>query len=150
MVCSTYFVCASSLTVFPPPPKTSLLTLAVAVGTLVVLIGMERLLPHSPAPLVAVAGGIAAAGVLYVIASGKAGFDLSGGFASNGFGEHSPGGYSLLACFVAEVVPLLAAGRIEPRIDQVMDFAQLKEAKARMEAGAHIGKIVLRMPAGQP
>lgn len=52
--------------------------------------------------------------------------------------------------FVAEVVPLLAAGRIEPRIDQVMDFAQLKEAKARMEAGAHIGKIVLRMPAGQP
>lgn len=52
--------------------------------------------------------------------------------------------------FVAEVVPLLAAGRIEPRIDQVMDFAQLKEAKARMEAGAHIGKIVLRMPAGHP
>jgi aquaporin Z len=51
-----------------------------------------------------VAGGIAAAGVLYIIASGKAGFDLSGGFASNGFGEHSPGGYSLLACFVAEVV----------------------------------------------
>jgi aquaporin Z len=51
-----------------------------------------------------VAGGIAAGGILYVIASGKAGFDLSGGFASNGFGEHSPGGYSLLACFVAEVV----------------------------------------------
>jgi aquaporin Z len=51
-----------------------------------------------------VAGGIAAEGVLFVIASGKAGFDVSGGFASNGFGEHSPGGYSLLACFVAEVV----------------------------------------------
>ncbi len=51
-----------------------------------------------------VAGGIAAAGVLYVIASGKAGFTLAGGFASNGYGEHSPGGYSLLACFVAEVV----------------------------------------------
>ena len=51
-----------------------------------------------------VAGGIAGAGILFIIASGKAGFDVSGGFASNGFGEHSPGGYSLLACFVAEVV----------------------------------------------
>ena len=51
-----------------------------------------------------VAGGIAAAAVLYVIASGKAGFDLAGGFASNGYGEHSPGGYSLVACLVAEIV----------------------------------------------
>lgn len=51
-----------------------------------------------------VVGGIAGAGVLYVIASGKAGFDVSGGFASNGYAAHSPGGYSLLACFVAEVV----------------------------------------------
>jgi aquaporin Z len=51
-----------------------------------------------------VIGAIAAAGVLYVIASGKAGFDLAGGFASNGYGEHSPGGYSLLAAFVAETV----------------------------------------------
>jgi aquaporin Z len=51
-----------------------------------------------------VLGGIAAAGVLYLIASGKAGFDLSGGFASNGYGEHSPGGYSLFSCLVAEVV----------------------------------------------
>jgi len=51
-----------------------------------------------------VAGAIAAAAVLYVIASGKAGFDLAGGFASNGYAEHSPGGYSLLACLVAEVV----------------------------------------------
>lgn len=51
-----------------------------------------------------VAGGIAAAAVLYVIASGKAGFDLSGGFASNGYALHSPGGYSLEACLVAEVV----------------------------------------------
>jgi aquaporin Z len=51
-----------------------------------------------------VAGGIVAAGVLYVIASGKAGFDLAGGFASNGYAEHSPGGYSLVACLVAEVV----------------------------------------------
>jgi aquaporin Z len=51
-----------------------------------------------------VLGGIAGAGVLYVIASGKAGFDLSGGFASNGYGAHSPGGYTLLSCLVAEVV----------------------------------------------
>jgi len=51
-----------------------------------------------------VIGAIAAAGVLYLIASGKAGFDLSGGFASNGYGEHSPGGYSLRAAFVAEFV----------------------------------------------
>ena len=50
-----------------------------------------------------VGGAIAAAAVLYVIASGKAGFDLAGGFASNGYGDHSPGGYSLLACLVAEV-----------------------------------------------
>ena len=48
--------------------------------------------------------------------------------------------------FVAEVVPLFAAGRIKPQVDQVVDFAQLKEAKARMEAGGHVGKIVLRMP----
>ena len=51
-----------------------------------------------------VAGAITAAGVLYVIASGKAGFDLAGGFASNGYAEHSPQGYSMIACLVAEVV----------------------------------------------
>jgi aquaporin Z len=51
-----------------------------------------------------VIGGVAGAGVLYVIASGKAGFSVSGGFASNGYGAHSPGEYSLLACLVAEVV----------------------------------------------
>jgi aquaporin Z len=51
-----------------------------------------------------VLGGIAGAGVLYVIASGQAGFDLAGGFASNGYDLHSPGKYSLLACLVAEIV----------------------------------------------
>lgn len=51
-----------------------------------------------------VAGAIAAAGVLYLIASGQAGFDLSGGFASNGYGEHSPGGYSMGSGLIAEVV----------------------------------------------
>jgi aquaporin Z len=51
-----------------------------------------------------VAGGIVAGGVLYLIASGKAGFDVSAGFASNGFGEHSPGGYGLTAALVTEVV----------------------------------------------
>ena len=51
-----------------------------------------------------VLGGIAAGGVLYIIASGKAGFDISGGFACNGYGTHSPGGYSLLAGLVIEIV----------------------------------------------
>lgn len=51
-----------------------------------------------------VVGAIAGAGVLYLIASGKAGFSLSGGFASNGYGDHSPGGYSLQAALVTEVV----------------------------------------------
>ncbi|HSG48050.1 MAG TPA: aquaporin Z [Longimicrobiales bacterium] len=51
-----------------------------------------------------VAGGLVAGGVLYLIASGKAGFDVSAGFASNGYGEHSPGGYSLGAAAVTEVV----------------------------------------------
>jgi aquaporin Z len=61
----------------------------------------NRLLPYIAAQVL---GGLAAAAVLYVIASGKAGFDLSGGFASNGYGDHSPGGYSVLAAFVTEVV----------------------------------------------
>jgi aquaporin Z len=58
----------------------------------------------APYIIAQVLGGLAAAGVLYLIASGKAGFDLSGGLASNGYAEHSPGGYSLLACLVTEVV----------------------------------------------
>ena len=49
-------------------------------------------------------GAVAGAGVLYLIASGKADFSLAGGFASNGFGDHSPGGYTLAAAFVCEVV----------------------------------------------
>jgi aquaporin Z len=51
-----------------------------------------------------VAGGIAAGGALYLIASGKEGFSLSGGFASNGFGAHSPDNYSMVACFITEVL----------------------------------------------
>lgn len=51
-----------------------------------------------------VLGAVVAGGVLYVIASGAPGFDVSKGFASNGFGTHSPGGYSLLAELVIEVV----------------------------------------------
>ena len=54
-----------------------------------------------------VLGGIAAGGVLYLIASGKAGFDVTAGFASNGYGEHSPGGYSLFSALVTEVVMTL-------------------------------------------
>jgi aquaporin Z len=51
-----------------------------------------------------VLGAIAGAGILFVIASGKAGFKLSDGFAANGYADHSPGGYTLVACLVAEVV----------------------------------------------
>jgi aquaporin Z len=51
-----------------------------------------------------VAGGITGAAILYVIATGQAGFDVTAGFASNGFGEHSPGGYSLLAALTIEIV----------------------------------------------
>ncbi|WP_370677243.1 aquaporin Z [Pleomorphomonas sp. PLEO] len=51
-----------------------------------------------------VIGGVIGGAVLYIIASGKAGFDVTGGFASNGYGAHSPGQYSLLACLVAEFV----------------------------------------------
>lgn len=54
-----------------------------------------------------VAGGIAGAGILYLIASGQEGFSLAGGFASNGFGEHSPGGYSILSVMICEVVMTL-------------------------------------------
>lgn len=59
------------------------------------------LIPYIVAQVV---GAVAAAGVLFVIASGQAGFDLAGGFASNGYGVHSPGGYTLMAALVCEVV----------------------------------------------
>lgn len=57
-----------------------------------------------PYVIVQVIGGIAAAAVLYVVASGKAGFNVTSSFASNGYGEHSPGGYSLQAAIVIELV----------------------------------------------
>lgn len=52
--------------------------------------------------------------------------------------------------FVAEVMPRFARGELRPQIDRVMAFAELPAAKARMEAGTHVGKIVLRTPAGSP
>ena len=61
----------------------------------------NQILPYIVAQVV---GGVIGGAVLYIIASGKAGFDITGGFASNGYGEHSPGQYSLLACLVAEFV----------------------------------------------
>lgn len=61
----------------------------------------KDLLPYIVAQVL---GGIVAGGVLYLIASGKAGFDVTAGFASNGYGEHSPGGYSLVAALVTEIV----------------------------------------------
>jgi aquaporin Z len=61
----------------------------------------SELIPYVIAQVI---GAITAASVLFIIASGKPGFDVHAGFASNGYGAHSPGGYSLLACFLAEVV----------------------------------------------
>lgn len=61
----------------------------------------NQLLPYIVAQVL---GAVVAGGVLYLIASGKAGFDVSAGFASNGYGAHSPGGYSLLAALVTEVI----------------------------------------------
>ncbi|HTY93855.1 MAG TPA: aquaporin Z [Steroidobacteraceae bacterium] len=60
-----------------------------------------ELLPYWAAQVL---GAVAGAGILYLIASGASGFELAGGLASNGFADHSPGGYSLLACFTCEVV----------------------------------------------
>ena len=94
----------------------TVLTMAYAVGHIsgghfnpAVTIGLfaARRIPGRDIPVYLIAqvlGAIVAAGVLYVIAQGKAGFSLSGGFASNGYADHSPGGYSLLASFVTEVV----------------------------------------------
>ena len=61
----------------------------------------KQLLPYIIAQVL---GAIVAGGVLYVIASGQAGFDVSKGFASNGYGAHSPGGYSMLSALVIEIV----------------------------------------------
>ncbi len=94
----------------------SVLTMAYAVGHIsgghfnpAVTVGLwaggrfpaSDIIPYWIAQVVA---AIVAAAVLYLIASGQAGFDLAGGFASNGYGEHSPGGYPLLSALVAEIV----------------------------------------------
>jgi aquaporin Z len=80
------------------------------------------LLPYIVAQVI---GGIAGAAVLYLIATGKAGFDVTAGFASNGFGDHSPGKYSLLAAIVTEVVMtffflMIILGSTDPRAPQGM------------------------------
>src|SRR5690349_3542143 len=75
---------------------------AVSVG--LVVGGRFRAGDLIPYIIAQVIGAIAGAAVLYLIASGKAGFDVHAGFASNGYADHSPGGYSLVAAFVCEVV----------------------------------------------
>ena len=94
----------------------TVLTMAFAIGHIsgchlnpAVSVGLvaARRFPASdllPYVIAQVVGAIAAAGVLFIIASGRDAFSLAGGFASNGYGAHSPGGYSLLACFAAEAV----------------------------------------------
>lgn len=62
---------------------------------------LEELLPYIFAQVL---GGLLGASILYVIATGQAGFDVTAGFASNGYGEHSPGGYSLTAALTSEVI----------------------------------------------
>jgi len=75
---------------------------AVSVG--LVMGGRFKAAELVPYILAQVIGAIAAAALLYCIASGKAGFELSSGLAANGYAEHSPGGYALGACLVTEVV----------------------------------------------
>jgi aquaporin Z len=94
----------------------TVLTMAYAIGHIsgchlnpAVSVGLvtAKRFPVSELPAYVIAqvlGGILGAGILYVIASGKAGFDIGGGLASNGYGLHSPGGYTLVACITAEVV----------------------------------------------
>jgi aquaporin Z len=94
----------------------TVLTMAYAVGHIsgghfnpAVTVGLfaARRIPGrdiAPYVIAQVLAAIVAAGVWYLIASGKEGFSLSGGFASNGYGEHSPGGYPLMSAFVTEVV----------------------------------------------
>jgi aquaporin Z len=115
----------------------SVVTMAYAVGHIsgghfnpAVTVGLctaRRIPPASVLPYIVaqLVGAIVAAGVLYVIASGKVGFDVSAGFASNGFGDHSPGKYSLLAALVMETVMtfmflLIILGSTDKRAPQGM------------------------------
>jgi aquaporin Z len=75
---------------------------AVSVGLL--MGGRFKAAELAPYVISQVLGGIAGAGVLYLIASGKEDFSLAGGFAANGYGEHSPGGYTMMSALIAELV----------------------------------------------
>ena len=77
----------------------------------------------APYIIAQVIGGLAGAGVLYLIASGAAGFNIDNGFALNGYGAHSPGGYSLTACLITEIVMtlmfvLIILGATDKRVPQ--------------------------------
>ncbi|MFY9718927.1 MAG: aquaporin Z [Candidatus Cybelea sp.] len=118
----------------------TLLTMAFAIGGIsgchinpAVTVGLwaarrfdgKDVLPYIVAQVI---GGIVAGGVLYLIASGQAGFTTANGFASNGYGDHSPGHYSLLACAICEVVMtavfiFIIAGSTDKRV--VAGFAPI-------------------------
>ena len=77
---------------------------SVGIGLLGVSLAFGPASQLAPYIVAQVAGAVVAGGVLYLIASGQAGFDVSAGFASNGYGAHSPGGYTLQAALITEVV----------------------------------------------
>jgi len=88
-----------------------------------------REIPHYVAAQVV--GAIVAAAALYAVASGQAGFDLTGGFASDGYGAHSPGGYSLTAILMAEVVlTFIRQSRAEYRTRAVRGWLSPRSALA--------------------
>ena len=111
----------------------------------------DKLLPYIVAQVL---GAVVAGGVLYLIASGAAGFDVAKGFASNGYGEHSPGGYSLLAALVCEVVMTMFFLLDHPGRDRLARPGRLRSDRHRAGADAdpsdqHPGHQHLGQPGAQ-
>ena len=110
-----------------------------------------ELIPYVVAQVV---GGLVGAAVLFAIASGKESFSLSNGFAANGYGEHSPDGYSLLACLVAEVVLtfmflMIILGATDPRAPQGFAPACHRPWADADSPGGHPGDEFVGEPGAQ-